>query len=84
MAGSVGRCDGTEHFAYFTMPCPRPDLLHRKGGLQQAFTLQRHGDKPLTSPWASPKSEALFNGVADERDKEESILDFVYIGLVSE
>lgn len=83
MAGGIGRCAGREHFAYFTMLYPRPDPLYRKGRLQQAFALQRHGNKPLTSPWASPESEALFFGRVDKRDKEESILDFVYIGLVS-
>lgn len=85
MAGGIGRCAVRKHrnLAYLAMPRPRPDILHCKGRLQQAFALQGHGHKPLTSPWASPESEALFLGRVDQRNKEESILDFVYIGLVS-
>lgn len=83
MAGGIGRGAGREYFAYFTMPCPRPNLLYRQGRSQQAFALQRHGNKPLASPWTSPESEALFLGRVDKRNEEESFLDFVYIGLVS-
>ena len=85
MAGGIGHCAGRKHpnLAYLTMPRPRPDILHCKGRLPQAFALQGHGNKPLTSPWASPKSEALFLGRVDQRNEKESILDFVYIRLVS-
>lgn len=85
MAGGIGCCAGTKHrnFAYLAMPRPCADTLHCKGRLQQALALQRHGNKRLASPWASSKSEALFLGRVDQRNKEESILDFVYTRLVS-
>ena len=83
MAGATGRGDGGEHSAYSSMPFTRPDLLYCKSRLQQALALQGHGDKPLTSSWAPPKSEALFFGRTYKRNQEESILDFVYFRLVS-
>ena len=83
MAVGIGYCAGREHFAYTTMPCPCPNLLYCKGRLQQAFALQGHGNKSLTSPWAPPKPKALCFGRANKRNKKESILDVVYIGLVS-
>lgn len=65
------------------MPYSCPNPLYRKGRLQQAFALQGHGNKSLTSAGASPKPKALCFGRANKRNKKESILDVVYTRLVS-
>ena len=84
MDAGGGCCIDGEHHEHFAVSYHGNPLLHHEGRLQAIAALQRHSCRLVASSWAPPKPEALLIRRLDYRDQKESLLDAVYIGLVSQ